>query len=374
MRQPAPQIRLTIPQRVVNNEREPFKILRNIDTIASVHALKKPLLILLLFVCLSSVGQVFATDNGELPDLWVDLSMGAPLIDLFNERARPDDIARVEHISQLDLLEGVSAGKKLVVFKSAADAIRLLPHIHEEIDIVGYNIEHGPANPLFEQENPLESLQRLREAADTYDLELALGPDRRFAQSDGVAMAPYADYFILQVQKVQTEPDTVYEFVEPLIKQIRQANPDIEISLQIRTEGDVDQLIALLSPLQHEIQGISVLTSEETLPVTEEIIKSLRPQARLPEPESEPLPDEVDISQSVLTAEPPIDPAARDETSIVTENEESLSGESPLAAVTEVPSAAEANERTGSTILFVVIAIVVGFAIGAGYISHRTGS
>ena len=44
--------------------------------------------------------------------------------------------------------------QKLVVFKSAEDAIRLLPHIHEEIDIVGYNLEHGPANPQNEQEEP----------------------------------------------------------------------------------------------------------------------------------------------------------------------------------------------------------------------------
>lgn len=347
--------------------------------------MKKPLFILLIFVCLAVSGRIHADDNGELPGLWVDLSMGAPLVDLFNERARPEDIARVEHISQLDLLEDVTAGKKLVVFKSAADAIRLLPHIHEEIDIVGYNLEHGPANPVFEQENPLESIKRLREVTDLYDLELALGPDRRFAESDGAAMAPYADYFIFQVQKVQTEPETVYEFVEPLLDDVRKANPDIEISLQIRTEGDVQDLLALLAPLATEIQGISILTSEETLSVTEAIMETLRPEVREIAPTVEPeMPEVVDVSQSVLTAEPsantalesaaPVRDAPASQESEPEQSEAVQENEAPVSKATDIISSPEATERTGSTYLFVVIALVVGFALGAGYVSHRTGS
>jgi hypothetical protein len=358
--------------------------------------MKKSFLFLLVFVCLAAGGRVFAFEDsdksGKLPDLWVDLSMGAPLVDLFNERAREDDIARVEHISQLDLLEGVTTGKKLVVFKSAADAIRLLPHIHDSIDIVGYNLEHGPANPIFEQENPVESIKQLREVTDQYGLELALGPDRRFAESDGADMAPYADYFIFQVQKVQTEPETVYDYVEPLLADIRRANPDIEISLQIRTEGDVDRLMDLLAPLAGEIQGISVLTSEETLSVTEEIMETLRPQVNETPPEPEPeVFDDVDISQSVLTAVPPNNgeaavSASDNASDNVSEQVEASQGgseavgdqvvrpdEGPASTATEIISAPEATERTGSTYLFVVIALVVGFALGAGYVSHRTG-
>ena len=205
------------------------------------------------------------------------MSIGPPLVDLFNQRARPDDIARVEHISQLGLLDEVHAGQKLVVFKSAEDAIRLLPHVNRDMDIVGYNLEHGPTNPLNEQENPVESIRRLREVTDEYGLKLALGPDRQFAINDAAAMAPYADYLILQVQKVQTEPETVYDFVGPIIRDARRANPDIQISLQVRTEGDIDALLAMLGPLREDIDGISILTSEETIPVAEELVGRLRP-------------------------------------------------------------------------------------------------
>jgi hypothetical protein len=347
---------------------------------------KKPLFLFLIFFHLLLAGRVAAADDNDLTDLWIDLSMGAPLVDLFNERARADDIARVEHVSQLDLLEDVAVGKKLVVFKSATDAMRLIPHIHESIDIVGYNLEHGPANPIFEQENPVESIQRLREVTNEYGLELALGPDHRFAESDGAAMAPYADYFILQVQKVQTDPDTVYEFVEPLLKEIRRANPSIEISLQIRTEGDVDDLLALLAPLKGDIQGISILTSEETLDVTDEIMNALRPNVSVVESEPTPgMPDDDETkngSEAISTAAVGDKAEARDDEPALSESSEGQDeitqtklsqSPSPDPTPTEIRSTAEANEQSGTNALFIVIAIVVGFALGAGYVSYRTG-
>jgi len=330
-------------------------------------------------------GQAAAVDDNGLTDLWIDLSMGAPLVDLFNERARTNDIARVEHVSQLDLLEGVTAGKKLVVFKSADDAIRLIPHIYDKIDIVGYNLEHGPANPIFEQENPVESIQSLREVTDEYGLELALGPDHRFAESDGAAMAPYADYFILQVQKVQTEPETVYEFVEPLLKEIHRANPDIEVSLQIRTEGNVDDLLAMLSPLQDDIQGISILTSEETLDLTNEIMNALRPPGSVEQPEI--TPELADEDKAEETAEPIAKAVTNDNSDIKGEEADQSENDTDMEAIqavqtlpptpvptaTEIVSTAEANEHSGTSALFIVIAIIAGFALGAGYVSHRTG-
>ncbi|MFL7838429.1 MAG: hypothetical protein ACK2T4_09805 [Candidatus Promineifilaceae bacterium] len=347
--------------------------------------MKKSLLLFLIFLHMIFAGQAAAVDDNGLTDLWIDLSMGAPLVDLFNERARTNDIARVEHVSQLDLLEGVTAGKKLVVFKSADDAIRLIPHIYDKIDIVGYNLEHGPANPIFEQENPVESIQSLREVTDEYGLELALGPDHRFAESDGAAMAPYADYFILQVQKVQTEPETVYEFVEPLLKEIHRANPDIEVSLQIRTEGNVDDLLAMLSPLQDDIQGISILTSEETLDLTNEIMNALRPPGSVEQPEI--TPELADEDKAEETAEPIATAVTNDNSDIKGEEADQSENDTDMEAIqavqtlpptpvptaTEIVSTAEANEHSGTSALFIVIAIIAGFALGAGYVSHRTG-
>ena len=161
-----------------------------------------------------------------LADLWIDLSMGQPLVDWFNSTARPDDIARAEHPSLISMMDGIVTGQRLVVFKSAADAREALPVLADRMDILGYNLEHGPANPADEQADPIAGVKVMQELANQYGLKLAMGPDRDFALEYGVALAPYVDMFVLQVQRVQTEPETVRAFVVPLAEELRKANPD----------------------------------------------------------------------------------------------------------------------------------------------------
>jgi len=347
--------------------------------------------VLLAFTVVTLIfpGTISAEEKEDLSELWIDLSLGPPLIELFNERALAKDVARVEHISQLELLKDVEAGKKLVVFKSAEDAMRLLPHIHDEIDIIGYNLEHGPTNPVNEQENPVEYIQRLREVADEYNLEVALGPDHNFALSHAAVMAPYADYLILQIQKVQTEPDTVYDFVLPVLKGVRLANPDIQTSVQIRTEGDVDDLLAMLEPLQDEIDGISILTSGETVEITEELMGELRaipvqptraPEKELPVDVEAAAGNEINTSDNPLTATKVAttldDDRVLEQTTSDSTNEivSEINEENDEDGIDETLSAPETNQRNGSTWLFVAIALIVGIALGAGYVSYRASS
>lgn len=242
----------------------------------------KLILTLVLFVWGSMLSwtkpaQAFQPQRIEtVSDLWLDVSLGPPLVDWFNRVARPDDIARVEHVEQLALLDGVTVGRKLVVFKSAAEAERFIPLIAEQIDIVGYNLEHGPTNPSDEQAEPVTSAIRMHDLAEQYGLKLAFGPDHRFALSDGVAIAPYVDIFVLQVQRAQTEPARVREFIDPLIPALRQANPDLQISVQVRTEGNVVAIVDLIDSFKHQLDGVSILTSPETVEVAEALVDELQ--------------------------------------------------------------------------------------------------
>lgn len=208
--------------------------------------------------------------------LWLDVSLGPPLVEWFNQVARPDDIARVERVEEIGRLDGVTVGQKLVVFKSAAEAERLIPTIANQVDVIGYNLEQGPANPADEQADPVRSARRLQTLAQRYGLKLAFGPDHDLALSHGVAVAPYVDIFVLQVQRVQTEPDTVRDFVLPLASQLRQANPDLEISVQIRTEGNVDRLVDLIDSMKTSLDGVSILTSPETVETAMALITALQ--------------------------------------------------------------------------------------------------
>ena len=150
------------------------------------------------------------------------------------------------------------------------------------IDILGYNLENGQTTPPEELADPIGSIKAMRTLADENDLGLAFGPDHDFALSHGVEMAPYVDIFVLQIQRQQTNPPIVEEFVLPIVPKLRAANPDLEISVQVRTEGDVQELVDLLDSLKEYLDGISILTSPDTVEVAEELVSALRPGSTSP--------------------------------------------------------------------------------------------
>jgi hypothetical protein len=242
---------------------------------------------LLLFAFITTTPAAYSAgpqQAASLEDLWIDMRIGPPLISLFNEAAQAGDIARVDHPSQVEQLSEIEDGRKLVIFKSVEETEQFLPDIAGEIDIIGYNLEHGQTTPENEKNDPVAAIQKMRELADEYGLELAFGPDHDFALSHGVQMAPYADIFVLQIQRQQTNPEIVNDFVEPLVPQLRQANPDLQVSVQVRTEGSVDEIIKLLEDLKEYLDGVSILTSPDTVDVAWELTTALRPYVQSPSP------------------------------------------------------------------------------------------
>ena len=283
--------------------------------------MRKVKLILILFLLTFGGAPVLAAQAARgqrvdsVMDLWLDISMGPPLVDWFNRMARSDDIARVESIRQIDQLAGVKVGRKLVVFKSIAESEQLLPTLADKIDIIGYNLENGPGYPADEQADPVGSVKRMHDLAQQYDLPLAFGPDHRLALSDGVAIAPYVDILVLQVQRVQTEPDLARDFVLPLMPRLRRANPALQITVQVRTEGDVVAIVDLIDSIKDNLDGVSILTSPETVKVAEALVQELRTRKTLqPSSTTEPpaaLTDRVQTGATVPVAPLPIQDSRR---------------------------------------------------------------
>ena len=195
----------------------------------------------------------------------LQINLTPDLVSYFNQMAQPEDIAHIEHTSDVPLLEAVHAGRRMVVFKSATLAEQLVPRLGGYLDLIGYNLEHGPINPLAEKQDPVAAAQRMRALADQQGLGLAIGPDHDFVVSHGVLMAPYADQFVLQVQLVQEQPELVRSYVLSTSNALRQANPALEVVVQIRTEGNLDALVELVESLAPQIDGIAILTSPQTM-------------------------------------------------------------------------------------------------------------
>ncbi|GIV80431.1 MAG: hypothetical protein KatS3mg050_4825 [Litorilinea sp.] len=220
--------------------------------------------------------------SGETETLWVDVSLGPGMVDWFNRTARSDDIARIDHLNMLDLLDQITVGQTLVVFKSIQEAREILPSISHKVDIIGYNLENGPANLPGEKRDPVGSVRQMRELADRYGARLAVGPDHDFALNYGVAMATYADLVVLQVQRVQTDPETVGEFVLPLSAAMRQANPEVAISMQVAATGDMAAVAALIRSVAPHLDGVSILTDHKSAEVVSALMKELRMSREAP--------------------------------------------------------------------------------------------
>ncbi len=232
---------------------------------------------LLLVLSGIAVLPAAAAPQADVSDWWMDMRIGPPLIDLFNDAAQERDIARVDHHSQVDQLRAIENGRKMVIFRSIAEAEEILPDIADQIDIIGYNLENSPATPADEKADPVSSVSAMRALADQYDLQLAFGPDHDFALSHGVDIAPLVDIFVLQIQRQQTNPRVVAEFVEPIVPQLRQANPDLQVSVQIRTEGEMSAVVQMVRQLDAQLDGISILTSPDTVENAIDLVFLLRP-------------------------------------------------------------------------------------------------
>ena len=214
-------------------------------------------------------------ETKTLQDLWLDISIGPPIVPIYNDVARGDDMARVMHPSQISQLDGISNGRKLVIFKSIPETEQYLPGLAGEIDIIGYNLEHGPATPVDEQNDPVGSIQQIRALADTHNQLLAFGPDHDYALSTVYRSPPMS--ISLSCRSSANRPTMMScGSLSDRVPQLRAANPNIQIAVQVRTEGDIPTLITLLNSLIDHLDGISILTSPDTVPVAQELVNILR--------------------------------------------------------------------------------------------------
>ncbi len=242
----------------------------------------RPFLLVLFVLCLlpaanqATLARAQRAEEKTMPDLYVDMLIGPPLVPAFNHAARPDDIAHIYLPQQLPQLEDIERAQKMLIFRSVQEAQEQLPPVAALIDVIGYNIEHGPGTPPEDQADPAAAAQAMRQLADDYDLKFAIGPDHDFALSHGPAMAPYADYFVLQVQRQQSNPPVVVEFVSTLVPKLRAANAQLQISVQVRSEGEMTAIVDLLDALLSNIDGVSILTSPDTVDNAEELLSLLR--------------------------------------------------------------------------------------------------
>lgn len=177
----------------------------------------------------------------------------------FQQHAGPQDIARVDHPSDIGLISGITIGRKMVIFKSVSEIETFMRSNANSLDIIGYNLEPGQTHSAAELANPVAAAKAAKAVAVQYGKLLAIGLTKSLTNQYGPAMVHYADIWILQVQKAQNDPQQVVAWVQPMSKALKQANPNVQIAVQIRTDSQPSALASLVSSMTW-LEGVSILT------------------------------------------------------------------------------------------------------------------
>jgi hypothetical protein len=229
----------------------------------------------LLTALVLTIAPALVRAAGSLNDLTLKLQVRSELVTWYNQIARPGDVA-VFPDSPLTGLGSISAGRKLVLYTSAATAEQAVPLIAGQIDMIGYDIEHWPQTPPDEQADPVAALKRMRALADKYGLKLGVGPDRSFGAQFGAQFAPYVDQYTLQLQNLQSDAVAMNAYALPLIAQLRQAKSTIGIDVQLSTDAGSDGLIQLADAIKSQIDGLGILYTPQTENILQDFVAKLR--------------------------------------------------------------------------------------------------
>lgn len=226
--------------------------------------------VILLLVWLQPMYVAAQDSVAQSQDMYFGVRLTPELVEWFNQTAGPLDVAGVMP-QEVALLSQVTTGRKQVLFTSVAQAEELLPQVGADIDMIGYDLEHWAATPATEQSDPITAVLQMRQLADEYHLLLGIGPDREFALQYGAQLAPYVDQFTLQVQRLQANPQRFRAFANGLMADLRAANPEIQLVVQVRTEGNMEDVLALVNSLEEPVNGVGILYTPATLAKMQEL-------------------------------------------------------------------------------------------------------
>jgi hypothetical protein len=193
-----------------------------------------------------------------------------------NQVARSDDLVAVPS-SRTDIGSSISHGRRVVVFASWADAESALPSLSDPQTIIAYDPEHWAQTPTNEQQNLVATVARASKDTHAAGHLLMVAPDRQFDDQYASQLAPYVDYYIVQSQRLESNPSTFQSWTKGMISQIRGANASAKIYVQVSPgQGTPDQMFTAIQPLLSSIDGIAVYIPPQMVTDAQTFVQKIR--------------------------------------------------------------------------------------------------
>jgi hypothetical protein len=180
---------------------------------------------------------------------------GPNMADNDQTRLRVRDQATIEpeYISAARNLSG-SAG---VTFKSSQAIIDNAKRVKDlGFDFIEFNLERG-LSPSSDSTDVVSAMKRAADATHAQGLKFRAIPSRSFTTQYGPQIAPYVDYYHIQAQSLQNDGIKVYsDYVHIQIAKLKEANPDLLISVHLSTEQGNVQGLSLLETMKQCVDSV----------------------------------------------------------------------------------------------------------------------
>jgi hypothetical protein len=182
---------------------------------------------------------------------------------IYGPNMADNDQTRLRVRDQLTLnADYISAAKNLpgpagVTFKSSQAIVDNAKHVKNlGFDFIEFNLERG-LSPSSDSNNVVSAMKRAADAAHAQGLKFRAIPSRSFTTQYGSQIAPYVDYYHIQAQSLQDDGIKAYsDYVRTQIANLKNANPNLLISVHVSTgQGNLPGL-SLLETIKHSVDSV----------------------------------------------------------------------------------------------------------------------
>jgi hypothetical protein len=182
---------------------------------------------------------------------------------IYGPNMADNDQTRLRVKDQLTLdPDYITAAKNLsgsagVTFKSSQAIVDNAKRVKDlGFDFIEFNLEKGLA-PSSDSNNVVSAIKRAAEAAHAQGLKFRAIPSNPFTTQYGSQIAPYVDYYHIQAQSLQDNGIKTYsDYVHTQVAQLKQANPNLVISVHVSTEQGNLPGLSLLETMKHSVDSV----------------------------------------------------------------------------------------------------------------------
>jgi hypothetical protein len=197
--------------------------------------------------------------------------------DITSLHVENDDELNPEYVQAALSLPGPAS----VSFKSSNEIVENAKRVKDlGFNSIEFNLESG-LSPDSDNSNVIEAMKKAAQAAHAQGLEFRATPSKEYTTQFGPEIAPYVDYYHIQAQSVQDDGINAYsDYVHITIAKLKQANPNLKISVQVSTQqgnapglSKLDTLKQCTDSVMDVADGVYIWFGDEDLRVLKSFVE-----------------------------------------------------------------------------------------------------